>query len=415
MNKDWKKNIVLFIMSQTISLFGTSLVQYAIMWYITLETQSGLMMTISIICGFLPMFLLSPFAGVWADRYNRKNLIAISDSFIAISTLILAVLFYFGHESIWLLFVASAIRALGSAVQAPAVNAFIPQIVPEDKLTKVNATNGSIQSMVTLLSPMVSGALLTLTSIELIFMIDVVTAAFGVGILVLFLRVEPHAKALEKQETGHLKDMQDGIKYINGHKFLKIYFAYLAVFFVLFAPAAFLTPLQTARTFGDDVWRLTALEVVFSIGMIIGGIIMASWGGFKNKIHSIGFACIVLGGCTVALGVFPNFWIYLFFMGLFGVIMPIMNTPSMVLLQERVEGDYMGRVFSVLSMVSSLAMPFGMLVFGPMSDYIKIEKLLFGTGIVIVALSFFFIRNKVLIDAGMPVMKPDDLEGGDMA
>src|SRR5690554_4174095 len=91
MNTNWKKNIILFLTSQTISLFGTSLVQYAIMWHITLTTQSGVMMTIAIICGFLPTFFLSPFAGVWADRFNRKLLIILSDSMIALTTLVLAI------------------------------------------------------------------------------------------------------------------------------------------------------------------------------------------------------------------------------------------------------------------------------------------------------------------------------------
>lgn len=413
MNKNWKKDIVLFLMSQTISLFGTSLVQYAIMWHITLETQSGLMMTISIICGFLPIFLLSPFAGVWADRYNRKNLIALADSFIAISTLILAILFYYGHESMWLLFTASAVRAFGSGIQSPAVNAIIPQLVPEDKLTKVNATNGSVQSMVTLLSPMVSGALLSLTSIEVIFLIDVVTAAIAVLILVLFLHIKPHAKALEKQEISYFHDMHEGIRYINNHKFLKVYFAFLALFYVLLAPSAFLTPLQTARTFGDDVWRLTVLEVVFSVGMIIGGVVMAYWGGFKNKIHTMTVACVAMGAFTVGLGIVPNFWVYIFFMGLFGLIMPILNTPAMVLLQEKVEGDFMGRVFSVLGMISSIMMPFGMLVFGPVSDFIKIEWLLIGTGILIMVLTYFFGNSKVLLEAGKPVVKTDFQEGGE--
>ncbi len=170
---NWKKNIVLFLASQTLSLFGSALVQYAIMWYITLSTQSGVMMTISIICGFLPTFFLSPFAGVWADRYNRKLLIIFADSVIALSTLVLAVLFYLGYDAIWLLFLMSAIRSLGAGVQIPAVNAYIPQIVPQDKLIKVNATNGTIQAMVMLISPMISGALLTVASLESIFIIDV--------------------------------------------------------------------------------------------------------------------------------------------------------------------------------------------------------------------------------------------------
>lgn len=412
MNSNWKKNVVLFLSSQTISLFGTSLVQYAIMWHITLETQSGLMMTISIICGFFPIFVLSPFAGVWADRYNRKNLIAIADSFIAISTLVLAILFYFGYGSIWLLFAASSIRAFGSGVQSPAINAFIPQLVPEDKLTKVNATSGSIQSMVTLLSPMVSGALLSVTSIELIFLIDVITAAIAVIIIVVFLKVKPHTKEIEAQQSSYLSDIKKGLTYINEHQFLKVYFIYLAFFYVLLAPASFLTPLQVARSFGDDVWRLTALEVSFSVGMILGGLFMAYWGGFKNKIYTMSVACIAIGLCTIALGVVLNFWIYIFFMSLFGVIMPILNTPAMVLLQERVENNFMGRVFSVLGMITSIMMPFGMLVFGPMSDYVKIELLLVGTGILIVLVSIIFGKNKVLIEAGKPIIKNNIREGG---
>lgn len=118
--EQWRRNIVLFLSSQTVSLFGSSLVQYAIMWYITLNTKSGIMMTLYIICGFIPTFLLSPVAGVWADRYNRKVLIMLSDGMIALSTLVLALLFLMGYEEAWLLFVMAAIRALGSGVQTPA-------------------------------------------------------------------------------------------------------------------------------------------------------------------------------------------------------------------------------------------------------------------------------------------------------
>ena len=194
MKTNWKKDITLFLAGQTLSLFGSSLVQYAILWYITLNTKSGLMMTISIICGFLPTFILSPFAGVWADRYNRKRLIILADSFIAVSTLVLAILFLLGYDSIGLLFVVSAMRGIGSGIQTPAIGAFIPQIVPEDQLTRVNGINGSIQAMVMLISPMLSGALLSLASIETIFLIDVITAAVAV-VLLIFLRVPAHAKA----------------------------------------------------------------------------------------------------------------------------------------------------------------------------------------------------------------------------
>ncbi|MEH7013084.1 MFS transporter [Neobacillus niacini] len=402
---NWKRNTILFLGSQTISLFGSALVQYAIMWYITLNTQSGVMMTISIICGFVPTFFLSPFAGVWADRYNRKMLIILSDSLIAISTLILAILFLMGYEALWLLFLMSAIRAIGTGIQGPAVGAILPQLVPEDKLTKVNGTNGSIQALIMLVAPMVSAALLTMASMEAIFFIDVVTAAIAIFILLTFLHIPIHAKAAEKQTTSYFSDLKQGFIYIQNHAFVKKFFVFFAVFFVLAAPVAFLTPLQVTRSFGDDVWRLTAIEITFSIGMMLGGVFMASWGGFKNKIHTMTLAALVIGAFTFALGITSIFWLYLVFMGVVGVAMPIFNTPSTVLLQEKVEGDYLGRVFGVLGMISTSMMPLGMLIFGPIADIIKIEWLLIGTGLLMFIQGFFLVGSKVLLEAGKPVVK----------
>jgi MFS transporter, DHA3 family, macrolide efflux protein len=404
-NNNWKRNTILFLGSQTISLFGSALVQYAIMWYITLNTQSGVMMTISIICGFVPTFFLSPFAGVWADRYNRKILIILSDSLIAISTLVLAILFLMGYEALWLLFLMSAIRAIGTGIQGPAVGAILPQLVPEDNLTKVNGINGSIQALIMLVAPMVSAALLTMASMEAIFFIDVVTAVIAVFILLTFLHIPIHAKAAEKQTTSYFSDLKQGFIYIQNHAFVKKFFVFFAFFFVLAAPVAFLTPLQVTRSFGDDVWRLTAIEITFSIGMMLGGVFMASWGGFKNKIHTMTLAALVMGACTFALGVVPNFWIYIIFMGIVGVAMPIFNTPSTVLLQEKVEGDYLGRVFGVLGMISTSMMPLGMLIFGPIADIIDIEWLLIGTGLLMFIQGFFLVGSKVLLEAGKPVVK----------
>lgn len=408
LDKQWKKNAGLFLASQTVSLFGSSLVQYSIMWYITLSTQSGVMMTISVICGFLPTFFLSPFAGVWADRYNRKKLIMLSDSLIALSTLILATLFLMGYEALWLLFVVSGIRALGTGIQTPAVGAFLPQLVPGDKLTKVNASYSTIQSLVMLVSPMLSGALMTMVSIEFIFFIDVITAAIAVLILLLFLKVPAHAKALGKQEISYFADMRDGLAYIKNHDYVKTFFLFIAVFMLMAAPVAFLTPLQVTRSFGNDIWRLTAIEMVFAIGMMAGGIMMASWGGFKNKVHTMVLSNLVIGVCTFALGVIPVFWIYLIVMGLIGVTMPVFNTPSTVLLQEKVEENYLGRVFGVLGMISSSMMPLGMLVFGPIADIIQIEWLLMGTGVVLFAQSLIMLGNKVLIKAGRPLPQKEE-------
>lgn len=399
---NWKKNVLLFLGSQAISLFGSSLVQYAILWHITLSTQSGIMMTLYIICAFLPTFFLSPFAGVWADRYNRKTLIMAADSVIALSTLILAIMFLTGNGSLWLLFAVSAIRACGAAVQTPAIGAFLPQFVPEDKLTQVNASYTTIQSFVTLTSPMLSGALLTLAAIEVIFFIDVITAAIAVSILLVCLRVPAHTKAIAQQTVSYFGDMRAGFAYIKNQQYVKTFFLFVAVFMFLIAPAAFLTPLQVARTFGNDVWRLTAIEMVFSVGMMAGGAVMASWGGFHNKVYTMVLSSMIVAVCTFALGIVPNFWIYLFVMGIFGIAIPLFNTPSTVLLQQKVEPDYLGRVFGVFTMITSSMMPLGMLVFGPVADILRVEWLLIGTGVLLFILTVLMLRSRVLVEAGEP-------------
>jgi DHA3 family macrolide efflux protein-like MFS transporter len=327
----------------------------------------------------------------------------LSDSLIAAATLILAILFFMGYDSIWLLFGASAIRSVGSGIQTPAVGAILPDLVPEDMLTKVNGANSSIQSLVMLVSPMLSGVLLSFAAIETIFFIDVITAAIAVVILLLFLNVPTHAKALEKQKISYLGDMYAGAKYIGNHGFVKTIFIFCGFYFILAAPLSFLTPLQVTRSFGDDVWRLTVIEMAFSIGMMTGGITIASWGGFKNKVHTMVLSSFVIAVCTVALGIIPVFGIYLFIMGLVGFVMPMFNTPFTVLLQQKVEQDFLGRVFGVLSMISSSIMPLAMLGYGPLADAIKIEWLLVGTGLLMFVVSIFMSVNKVLLEAGKPI------------
>lgn len=399
----WKRHATLYLASQAISLFGTVLVQLAITWYITLRTQSGSMMTISILCAFVPTLLISPFAGVWADRYDRKLLIAVSDTMIALCTLAIALLFLAGYDAVWLLFVASAIRSFGSGIQMPAVGAFLPQFVPQEHLMKVNAINGSIQSALNLFAPMLSAALLTVASIEAIFFVDVVTAAIAVTILLGFLRVPPHKRVQETQQVSYFADLRSGIAYISRHGYLKAFFLFNAVFFTFLGPLAFLTPLQITRTFGDEVWRLSAMEVGFSLGMLLGGLLMASWGGFRNRLCSMATANFIIGVCAVVLGLPPSFVIYVLTVALSGLVVPVFNTPATVMLQERVESEYLGRVFGVSTMISSSLLPLSMLIFGPLADIIAIEGLLLISGGAMILQSVLMFANHDLKKAGEPV------------
>ncbi len=389
----WKKKTAIFLSGQTLSLFGSSLVQYAIIWYITLTTQSGFILTISTISAFLPQIVISLFAGVWADRYNRKFLIIASDLLTATSTLVLAVLFLLGYGELWLLFVVSGIRSIGAGIQGPAVNALLPQIVPTERLLKVNGINGTIQPFMMILAPISAGALMSVSPLETIFFIDVVTAALAVGLLTM-LRVPAHHKAAAGLKMGYLDDLKAGLRYIGRNRAIKILFTFFGFVMFLVAPIAFLTPLMITRSFGDEVWRLTANEVTFFVGMILGGILMTVWGGFKSHFRTIGLGCILMGVLVAGLGVVSVFTLYLVIMFLVGIPMPLFNVPTTTLLQESVDPDMQGRVFGVMGLIQTTMLPVGMLVFGPIADFITVEVLLVITGVLMVLPGLWIFFNK---------------------
>lgn len=399
-HSNWKAQAILFISSQTISLFGSALVQFAIIWYIARSTNSGIMVTISTICSFLPQLVISLFAGVWADRYNRKVLIILSDALIATSTLVLAIVFLLGYNSMWLLFLVAAIRSFGAGIQTPAVSAMIPQIVPEEQLMRVNSINGTMMSMIFFVAPAIGGAILAYGALEYILFIDVFTAITAIAIL-LALKVTTHKKALEKQETDYFYDLKEGIKYSFNNNFVRRLLSFYSITMFLIVPAAFLNVLMVTRTFGSEYWKLTANEMCFSAGAIIGGIVMSSWGGFKNRIVSIAVGCLGFGALTVAIGVIDEFYVYLGIMVLTGMTMPLFNVPSMVLLQEKVETNMQGRVFSFVQIVGSGVMPLGMAVFGPLADVVKIQVLMIisGAALILVGISIFY--NKPFLKEGL--------------
>lgn len=392
--QEWKKRIIKFLTAQTISLFGSSVVQYAIIWYITLTTSSGFMMTISTICGYVPQIIISLFAGAWLDRYDRKKMMMISDGIIAISTLAIAISFLFGYNNIWLLFIVLIIRSAGTGVQTPAVNAFIPQIVPQEHLMKINGINTTLTSLMAFLSPAVSGVILSLTSIETTFMIDVVTALIGICIT-FTIAVPKIAKSVDKTSTKSIiEDIKYGFSYLNENKFIKHQIYYIVIVAVLISPSAFLTPLLVSRAFGAEVWRLTVSEMMFSLGAVTGGTIIATWGGFRNRRLTMIAATIFYGIMMIGIGVSPIYYIYLLFNFLIGISMPCYNTPANVLLQENADPSMHGRVFSLVQIANACALPLGTIIFGPLADMISVQTILIINGAMVTIFAIISLKNK---------------------
>lgn len=388
MNKiNWKTSVTRFLSAQTISLLGSSIVQYAIIWYITLTTSSGKMLTISTLCGFLPQIFISLFAGVWIDRYERKKLIMLSDSVIAVSTLLLAAAFFMGHENTWFLFAVLMIRSAGTGIQTPAVNAIIPQIVPEEHLMRINGINSTLSSVMMFLSPVISGSILSFAPLWAALLIDVVTAVIGVGITSTVF-VNPQERRDGKGSSG-LEEIKGGIFYLKENKFIRGLLIYQITILFLISPSAFLTPLMVSRSFGSEVWRLTASEMTYSLGMVLGGLLIASWGGFREKIKTTLLAGAAYGILMAGLGTAPVFLVYLLCNTMIGVTSPCYNTPLTVTIQEKVPSHLHGRIFSFMQIATSCALPLGMTFFGPLADRVPIRNLLAGAGGAVILVSVY--------------------------
>ncbi|MGV1034792.1 MAG: MFS transporter [Microbacteriaceae bacterium] len=407
----WKRNIALFLGGQTASMFGSMLVQYAIIWYLTLETKSGLVLMLSTLFGMLPQAVISIFGGVWADRVNRKFLIIAADASIAVATLILAFVMLAGVVNLPLIFLVMAVRSAGAGIQTPAVSALTPQIVPTDQLMRFNGLMGAVQAAIMLLGPVAAGGVLALWSIVPIFFIDVVTAAIGIGLL-LFIPV-PKVERHDTEPMSYFDDLVEGVRYTFTHRFVRWLMMVWGLVFVLIVAPSNLTPLMIARSFGDEVWMLTANELAFGVGMALGGGVIAAWGGLKNRVAMVGISSLLFGFLSIALGLSTNLWIFLVFMFLVGIGVPFFSTPSMTLLQTRVDPERQGRVFGFVGIVMAVGMPLGMAVFGPLSDIWPVEQVLIWSGIVtfiVVALAFAVPAGREALRGGADEHAEDDAE-----
>ena len=375
----WARRVTLFLTAQTISMFGSFLVQYAIFWHLTLTTKSGLVLALAAIFGFLPQAIVSIFAGVWADRVNRKIMIIAADASIAVATLGLAFLMLSGVSDLWLIFLVMAVRSVGAGIQMPAVNAMIPQIVPSDKLMRVNG----IQSAMGLLAPIAAAAVYANMSIVPIFFIDVVTAVIGVSIFA-FIAVPTLERVNAADKPSYFADLKDGMTYIFTHDLVRWVMGIFAVVFLLAVAPSNLSPLLIARNFGSEVWKLTVAEILFSVGMALGGIALATLASKVNKISLIITTSICFGFLSIAMGFAPNLWIFYGLFFVIGLIVPSFFTSAMTTLQETVEPERQGRVFGFVGIVISVAMPVGMSVLGPLADVFPVENLLVASGITMI-------------------------------
>ena len=218
MKESCQYKLTAYMVSQGISLLGSSVVSLAIIWYVTLETGSGSLVAGVTITTFLPQALVMLYGGVLADRYPPKRIVILSDSMIAISTLILAIFFVIGIDNIGWVFFFNALRSLGTGIQLPASKSILPQIVPNEQLMKANSINTGVWSVIQLVSPGLGGLVMSLMDMEYVFLIDVLTAV--ISIIILATIIVPSSEIRQRNENTR-EDLVQGFRYIMNSRTLR--------------------------------------------------------------------------------------------------------------------------------------------------------------------------------------------------
>ena len=396
-SRGWLTNVSLLIGGQFISLFGSSLVQYAVWWDLALRSNSVITIMWATIFGMLPQALIAVFGGAWADRLPRRLLIVLPDAMIALVTLALAIGYATGNAQTWFVFLVLFIRSIGSGIQGPAVSAFVSEVTPTEHLMRVNSLNGTLQSVLTIVSPAISAVLIGRFALQSVLFVDVVTAVIGI-VCILMIRGVRSAAVEHSESSSTLADIREGLRYTMNHAIVRRILIAFTLGCLICASPTMLCSIFVNRNFADkpfDLWfvQLTSItdklgfcELTFGIGMVVGGMVMTAWGGFKRRMVSVGVGTIGLGIANIFMGLsadslMASMWVYVISFVLFGLVLPLINAPTYTYMQERVEPSMQGRVFGLINAATSFSMPLGMLIAGPLSASMPIEWMFIFSGV----------------------------------
>lgn len=405
MNKleTWKTRFFTIWIGQQISLFGSAIAQFALIWWLTQRTGSATVLATASLVAILPQVLLGPFAGALIDRWSRKRVMIVADSLIALVSLFLALLFWSGRVEVWHIFLVKVLRAFGGAFHGPAMTASIALMVPKEHLTRMAGLNQTVYGVMNIVTPPLAAFLLSLLPMPGILGIDVVTALLGLSPL-LFLSIPQPSR--EGKMPAYRRELREGFRYVwswRGALYLLLGATFLNA---LLNPAFSLLPLLVSKHFGKGALELGTLEAAFGFGTIAGGLVLSIWGGFRRRIYTSFTGMIGMGIGVLALGIAPAAWfaVAVGAMALTGIMNPITNGPLTAILQAAVAPEMQGRVFSLVYSMSAGASPLGLTLAGPVSDIFEIQTwfMLGGIGLTIMGIGGFFVPALVRIEEGAP-------------
>ncbi len=386
MNSNWKRTFTIIWGGQFFSILTSSLVNFAIIIWLSLQTGSAEMLAWAAIAGMLPQTLVGPFTGALIDRWNRKRIMMLADTFIALCTLILSVLFWLDIAQLWHIFILLGLRSIGSAFHMPAMQASVPLLAPANQLTRVAGINQIIASVSQIGGPALGALMITVWDIEYVLIFDVAGALMAVTSL-FFVHI-PNPEKVEKHERDILKEMKEGAMIVLRNKGLSLVFLYsiLVLFFIV--PISVLFPLMTLDYFGGTEFQAGIVEAVWSIGALVGGAVMGAKVYNVNRVKLINWTYVLLGASFMFSGILsPNGLVWFAILtGISGIAGSVYNAAFTSLVQTKIDATALGRVFSTFYAIALIPAMLGLIGIGFIADTIGLNTSFILCGILIILL-----------------------------
>jgi len=375
---------------QVFSLVGSQLVQFALIWWLTQRTGSATVLAVASIVGLVPQVVLGPFVGPLVDRWNRKRTMILADAAVALATLVLAILFWLGQAELWHVYAILFIRALGGTFHGPAISASTSLMVPPEHLTRIQGMNQMLNGGLNIISAPLGALLLQLLPLQGVLLIDLVTAALAITTVLLVRVPQPHHETTETTGSAvgqYWQDLRAGFRYVLSWRGLLILMAMAMLINLVLSPSMSFIPLLVTEHFQGTAWHLSAMEAALGIGVLVGGVLLGAWGGFKSRVYTSLLGLVGLGLSVLLAGVVPAslFPLAVLAMGLMGLMSSLTNGPIMAVLQAAVAPSMQGRVFTLLSSAAMAMMPLGLAVAGPLADVMGVRAWFVVGGLVTLA------------------------------
>lgn len=388
----WKKRFITLWIGQAISILTSSIMQMCIIWYLSEKTGSAAVLSMATLIGFLPQAILGTFIGVYIDRYNRKTIMIISDLFIAAVGIALVIITAGGDIPIGYVYFALFARSVGAAFHAPSLQALTPLIVPEDKITQCVGFSQSFQSISMVASPAIAGALFGFFDLNFMFLLDGAGALLAV-IILFFLKVPKSCKPIVAKHPPFWSDFMAGLRVLKSRRGLTSLLLVSTVYAVIYGPIGSLYPLITMTYFGGTIRQSSVVEVIFSVGMLLGSLCLGIWGGKIKKSRAMFFSMFSYGILLCIEGSLSPGSLYAFagVTAILGINIPFFTGIKTAVLQSKIQDEYRGRVLSLSSSITMFAMPLGLILSGAFAGTIGINRWFFFSGCASILLSLVLV------------------------